>query len=148
MNRIINYLLLTIIFVFDPLAIALVIASNFAFGQISYTNYIPKPIKIRQSKPTQIIKREEKEKDNIEVDNLNTLSDDEKRMDIIGQNGNDGLHYDELDLNKDGVIDKNEKLLAINSLKNEITQTKLKGDDNRVDILKRRLQGLLNIFKK
>jgi hypothetical protein len=148
MNRIINYLLLTIIFVFDPLAIALVIAANFAFGQISYTNYIPKPIKIRQSKPTQIIKREEKEKDNIEVDNLNTLSDDEKRMDIIGQNGNDGLHYDELDLNKDGVIDKNEKLLAINSLKNEITQTKLKGDDNRVDILKRRLQGLLNIFKK
>jgi hypothetical protein len=31
MDRIINYLLLTIIFVFDPLAIALVIAANFAF---------------------------------------------------------------------------------------------------------------------
>ena len=29
-------------------------------------------------------------------------------MDIIGQNGNDGLHYDEFDLNKDGIIDEEE----------------------------------------
>jgi hypothetical protein len=34
MDKIINYLLLTIIFVFDPLAIALVIAANFAFEKI------------------------------------------------------------------------------------------------------------------
>ena len=34
MDQIINYLLLTIIFVFDPLAIALVIAANFAFAQL------------------------------------------------------------------------------------------------------------------
>ena len=34
MDRIINYLLLTIIFVFDPLAISLVIAANFAFEQL------------------------------------------------------------------------------------------------------------------
>jgi hypothetical protein len=34
MDRIINYLLLTIIFVFDPLAIALVIAANFAFERL------------------------------------------------------------------------------------------------------------------
>jgi len=34
MDQIINYLLLTIIFVFDPLAIALVIAANFAFEQL------------------------------------------------------------------------------------------------------------------
>jgi hypothetical protein len=34
MDKIINYLLLVIIFVFDPLAIALVIAANFAFEQI------------------------------------------------------------------------------------------------------------------
>ena len=34
MDRIINYLLLTNIFVFDPLAIALVIAANFAFEQL------------------------------------------------------------------------------------------------------------------
>lgn len=35
MNRIINYLLLIIIFVFDPLAISLVIAANFAFDKIN-----------------------------------------------------------------------------------------------------------------
>jgi hypothetical protein len=34
MDRIINYLLLVIIFVFDPLAISLVIAANFAFAQL------------------------------------------------------------------------------------------------------------------
>jgi chromosome segregation ATPase len=34
MDKIINILLLTIIFVFDPLAIALVIAANFAFAQL------------------------------------------------------------------------------------------------------------------
>jgi len=35
MDKIINYLLLTIIFVFDPLAISLVIAANFAFEKLS-----------------------------------------------------------------------------------------------------------------
>ena len=35
MDRIINYLLLTIVFVFDPLAIALVIAANFAFARLT-----------------------------------------------------------------------------------------------------------------
>jgi len=65
MDKIINYLLLTIIFVFDPLAISLVIAANFAFEQL---------------KP----KKEDMEE-----------KWDEKRMDIIGQNGNDGIHYEQ-----------------------------------------------------
>ena len=34
MDEIINYLLLTIVFVFDPLAISLVIAANYAFEQL------------------------------------------------------------------------------------------------------------------
>ena len=38
MDKIINWLLLTIIFVFDPLAIALVVAANFAFEQIRTQN--------------------------------------------------------------------------------------------------------------
>jgi hypothetical protein len=38
MDKIINWLLLTIIFVFDPLAIALVIAANFAFEQLKNKN--------------------------------------------------------------------------------------------------------------
>ena len=38
MDRIINILLLVIVFVFDPLAISLVLASNFAFSRISNKN--------------------------------------------------------------------------------------------------------------
>jgi len=38
MDQIINWLLLVIIFVFDPLAIALVIAANFAFEQLKHKN--------------------------------------------------------------------------------------------------------------
>ena len=64
MDQIINYLLLVIIFVFDPLAISLVVAANFAFTQL---------------KPKEEVMEEEW---------------DEKRIDIIGQNGNDGIHYD------------------------------------------------------
>ena len=41
MDRIINYLLLIIIFVFDPLAIALVIAANFAFAQLRNKETLP-----------------------------------------------------------------------------------------------------------
>ena len=48
MDKIINYLLLIIIFVFDPLAIALVIAANFAFEQSKTLTFIPNSIKIRQ----------------------------------------------------------------------------------------------------
>ena len=39
MDQIINWLLLVIIFVFDPLAIALVVAANFAFAQLKEENY-------------------------------------------------------------------------------------------------------------
>lgn len=38
MDKIINYLLLVIIFVFDPLAIALVVAANFAFARLDKTD--------------------------------------------------------------------------------------------------------------
>ena len=81
MDKIINYLLLTIIFVFDPLAIALVIAANFAFEQLrpkTKENIYGEDIEIKEEpKPEFEIEEEE----------------EEKRMDIIGQNGNDGLHY-------------------------------------------------------
>jgi len=38
MDMVVNYLLLTIIFVFDPLAIALVLAANFAFSKALYNS--------------------------------------------------------------------------------------------------------------
>ena len=125
MDRIINWLLLTIIFVFDPLAIALVIAANFAFDQVKSkkTNFIPQAIKIKQSKKVKMSVPE-----GMEFNKSYPIfqDDDEKRMNIIGQNGNDGLHYDELtdaekklDLNQDGILDQFEldRALKIEALK-------------------------------
>jgi len=51
MDKIINWFLLVIIFVFDPLAIALVIAANFAFAQLKNPNklaiYDEKPVEVK-----------------------------------------------------------------------------------------------------
>ena len=46
--------------------------------------------------------KDEKDKDQLELEFGNKKSwseKDEQRMDIIGQNGNDGLHYDKLNNN-------------------------------------------------
>ena len=96
MDRIINYLLLTIIFVFDPLAIALVIAANFAFEKLKPVENIygenikettlyeevDKDIEEEYSEPGYVIDPDEWE-------------ESEKRMEVIGQNGNTGEHYEE-----------------------------------------------------
>ena len=47
MDRIVNWLLLIIIFVFDPLAISLVVAANFAFAQLRPKNEYPIEDKIK-----------------------------------------------------------------------------------------------------
>jgi|TARA_B110000238_G_scaffold120565_1_gene130594 hypothetical protein len=90
MDKIINYLLLTIIFVFDPLAIALVIAANFAFEQL-------------KGKTKTNLYREEVELDEDQNKTPFDWEAAEKRMEIIGQNGNDGEHYESADedLNQD-----------------------------------------------
>ena len=120
MDKIINWLLLIIIFVFDPLAISLVVASNFAFTQAYSKNkdknqtqdYFKERNKLvdeytiknkEKSKENKLIlKNEPPEWFNLEKE---YTEEDERRMNIIGQNGNDGDHYDELDLNKDGKVD-------------------------------------------
>jgi hypothetical protein len=95
MDEIINYLLLTIIFVFDPLAIALVIAANFAFAQlqpITRENLYGEEVEVKEDiKPTFEIEEE----DILEDLEYGQEDIDEDRMNIIGQNGNDGLHYEE-----------------------------------------------------
>lgn len=60
MDKIINYLLLTIIFVFDPLAISLVIAANFAFEKLNKKTISKKEdLKIEDIDVIQNIKEEE-----------------------------------------------------------------------------------------
>ncbi len=131
MDKIINILLLVIIFVFDPLAISLVVAANFAFDKaypkkkyrenLYGENVEIKPLSFKEEKE-QYIKDHGKHWDNKGIPKDYT-EDDEKRMDIIGQNGNDGEHYEEsneLDLNQDGIIDDDE----IKSAQNQITELK------------------------
>ena len=78
MDKIINILLLIIIFVFDPLAISLVVAANYAFDIANRKNLYG------EYEPVS-----------------NYTDEDEERMDIIGQNGNEGEHYDKI-LNQKG----------------------------------------------
>ena len=109
MDKIINLLLLVIIFVFDPLAVSLVIAANFA-----YNKAYPKK-KFKDNLYGE--KVEVKEKKSLFPEDYN--EEDEKRMNIIGQNGNDGEHYDNLDydLNKDGIVDNSDLNIAKNKVK-------------------------------
>jgi hypothetical protein len=123
MNKVVNWFLLLIIFVFDPLAIALVIAANMAFAQLKSNTEVKMsvPDGMEFNKPYSIEYRD------LVVDDLETSADkfeetrntvqafikakiesaEEERMNIIGQNGNDGLHYDQ-----EKMIKKNEELLA------------------------------------
>ena len=68
MDKIINYLLLIIIFVFDPLAISLVVAANFAFAQLKNKNEPNEALKQafeRHKEEVEVIKYEPIEIDKI-----------------------------------------------------------------------------------
>jgi len=58
MDKIINYLLLTIVFVFDPLAIALVIAANYAFEKLKEKYKVNLYGEKTPIKPTPLVKEE------------------------------------------------------------------------------------------
>ena len=74
-DTVVKFFIFILIFVFDPLAVMLVIAYNQALMERKKDE----PVVI--SEPTGFTALQEIEEDN-------------ERMDIIGQNGNDGLHYD------------------------------------------------------
>ena len=101
MDKIINWLLLVIIFVFDPLAISLVVAANFAFAQafpkkeedINWEDEEDDFNPLPSDAEAELYPAEEK----VDLSEIN-MEEAEKRMDIIGQNGNDGLHYDDTEL--------------------------------------------------
>jgi hypothetical protein len=74
-DTVVKFFIFILIFVFDPLAVMLVIAYN----QV-----------LLQNKP-----KKKTQHDNWkDIYSQDTLIEDDERMDIIGQNGNDGLHYD------------------------------------------------------
>jgi hypothetical protein len=116
MNKIINWFLIVIIFVFDPLAIALVIAANFAFTRLKQ----PKTPKLTEedkewldaslvdelewdeySNPSFIIKEEPEYKENIYGETPNAPVSQTKSL-------TDEELFDQIDTNDDGIIDDTE----------------------------------------
>ena len=143
MDKIINILLLVIIFVFDPLAISLVVAANFAFSQAfpkkNYReNLYGEKVEVKKSSlpppitPTPINEIEVKDAEEITSPEefLDVLDQIEKtREDIIYEAMDDieeDEEWEEFDLNKDGVLDQEEINLAKNKISDlqEILQTK------------------------
>ena len=139
MDKIINILLLIIIFVFDPLAISLVIATNFAFDQAypkrkykeNLYGEILEDIKVKDSE--EITSSEEFEKTLDKIEKIKKWEEAEKRMEIIGQNGNDGEHYTKQESN---ILDRL-KNYTIKSRDGKVTDIKqiFKGYDNKDDDL-------------
>ena len=139
MDKIINVLLLIIIFVFDPLAISLVIATNFAFDQAypkrkykeNLYGEILEDIKVKDSE--EITSSEEFEKTLDKIEKIKKWEEAEKRMEIIGQNGNDGEHYTKQESN---ILDRL-KNYTIKSRDGKVTDIKqiFKGYDNKDDDL-------------
>ena len=128
MDQIINWFMLLIIFVFDPLAIGMVVAANMAFAKIKLKNkkdyFINRNKELERRVECSLPEGAEwgvsyslKDNGHFDPADINELKhwtkkqrissmditkEDEKRMDIIGQNGNDGLHYEKE--KKDEVI--------------------------------------------
>jgi len=147
MNQVVNWFLLLIIFVFDPLAIALVIASNMAFAQLKPEVKMSVPEDMEFNKPysqsTEALiarhktklssERMKIENQDIVVDDMEDISEgkkfargidnliqviedeeNEKRMNVIGQNGNDGLHYKDEDIYQEKEESSEERNMRLN----------------------------------
>ena len=98
MDNIVNYFVLAFIFVFDPLAILLLISANKAFSIVqNNSEELKEPIedfkdRFRPPHPSDAYEEES-----------------EQRMNIIGQNGNDGLHYDSGSIEKENIYKEEDK---------------------------------------
>ncbi len=152
MDRIINWLLLVIIFVFDPLAISLVVAANFAFTRAfpkkeedlilelpdfsfddeEEDNFDPLPSDaeaellpsiqdIEVNDPEEVLTEEDMPFSNWDIEEA------EKRMEIVGRNGNDGLHYDDTEI-KEYIATAEDKIMA--ATKSIIEKQKI--EDNKL----------------
>ena len=139
MDKIINWLLLVIIFVFDPLAISLVVAANFAFAQAfpkkeeqvddydedwdaeeSFNTELIEDIEVNE--PEELLTEEDIPFSNWDIEEA------EKRMNVIGQNGNEGLHYDDTEIKKYISTAEDKIMAATKSImeKQKIEDNKLK----------------------
>ena len=119
MDRIINWLLLVIIFVFDPLAIALVIAANFAF---------------EQSKPKE---DDLKDWDSTLLDGLEEDLTSQQEFDLLDLNKDGVVDENEIQIAQDRINYLKERLKGSfsswrkNKMKSEINQIESRISENR-----------------
>jgi hypothetical protein len=101
-DTVVKFFIFILIFVFDPLAVMLVIAYNQALIDRG------KEKKLSQAHPEKEKTQTEHWRDIYsEPVGFQGLIEDDERMDIIGQNGNDGLHYDEVDIPNEPLDENN-----------------------------------------
>ena len=91
-DTVVKFFIFILIFVFDPLAVMLVIAYNQAL--IDRSKEKQKPSEVAGLPGNEPASQHDNWKD---IYSQPTLIEDNERMDIIGQNGNDGLHYDDVE---------------------------------------------------
>ena len=91
-DTVVKFFIFILIFVFDPLAVMLVIAYNQAL--IDRGKDKQKPSEVAGLPGNEPASQHDNWKD---IYSQPTLIEDNERMDIIGQNGNDGLHYDDVE---------------------------------------------------
>ena len=122
METIVNWFMLLIIFVFDPLAIAMVIAANFAFSRLKKEEPGPFP----HHTPQPIIPK--KVMGEVEISELSTLvGKEEKKLQPVKPSEEDLKKLEQvlgLDKNKDSVEDKETD-------KKILTYRKRGGDDTK-----------------
>jgi hypothetical protein len=123
MDKIINYLLLVIIFVFDPLAIALVIAANFAFAQLK-----PKKEDIVEEEIKGIPLMFDPETNRTFYVEKEEIQDEIKDWDVTLNDGLEDLAPEFELVDKDKELPPDNYLENISTLTNEEKQYDLDGD--------------------
>jgi len=88
-DTVVKFFIFILIFVFDPLAVMLVIAYNQALIDRQKNFQDVESINIESASDPQM-----------GFTALQEMEEDNERMDIIGQNGNDGLHYEDVEPNE------------------------------------------------
>jgi len=90
-DTVVKFFIFVLIFVFDPMAVMFVISYNVALEHKDEDEDEAEKLYINEKKKRWWEVYGEKKKEDTPM----YTEEDEQRMDIIGQNGNDGIHYEE-----------------------------------------------------
>ena len=87
-DSVVKFFIFVLIFVFDPMAVMFVISYNVALQHTEEDEDEQAVVTEKKKRWWEVYGEKKKEE-------LIYTEEDEKRMDIVGQNGNDGIHYEE-----------------------------------------------------